>query len=458
MKKQNVIMIVLDTVRAKNLACYDYTTNTTPHLDDLCTSVNLFKNAFTPAIWTIPSHASIFTGTYPSKHGALNLSRFLNKKYTTLAELFTRNRYGTVAFSNNGFISLKEFGLSRGFDVIEGYDYPKSKLTKAIFKGWKMLRQAEDSGAFATNRFVSTWIRKGRNPQKPFFLFLNYMEAHAPHVHVPEKFLKMYLGRSERKVFKNINQDTQKYLTRMVETTESEFEILRSVYNAKLFYLDYMIHKLFTIFKRNGVWDKSIIIVTSDHGDLIGEHGLVHHSYSVHEELIRVPLIVKLPGKHDNGSTYDHLVSLVDIFPTLMELSGIKDDAVVEQLQGYNLFSNDPVKREHIFVECERPKNEFAETYPDFDFSVYDRQLLAIRSKKYKYIWASDGRHELFDLENDPSERKNLIEEMPLQADQMKTTLFNWYNSFEKAPSEGENKDAALNSEIKERLQALGYF
>lgn len=458
MRKPNIIIIVMDCARAMNFSCYGYRKDTTPNFSEFSRSANLFLNAFTPAIWTIPSHASIFTGTYPSRHGALNLHRFLDDRHATLSEVLSGHGYNTIAFSNNGFISLKEFGLSRGFQTVEGIDYPRNTLRKALLKGQKIAKRTDDIGALATNQFVKNWISRNGSG-KPFFLFLNYMEMHAPYVHVPRKYLHMHVGKAERRLLKNINQDRQKYLTGTSEINEEEFEILRSVYDAQLSYLDFMITSLFAFLKSKSLWDNSMIIVTSDHGDLIGEHGLVHHSYAVYDELIRVPLMVKLPGEQDNGKVNDYLVSSIDIFPAVMDMVGIEDYRANEQLQGQNLFVNtDPMERAYVYAECERPKNEFAETYPGFDFSVYDRQLLAIRSKKYKYIWASDNRHEMFDLENDPSEQHNIINTMPVLADNLRSKLFDWYNSYEKAPCGEGSEEVAVDSEVRQRLQALGYF
>lgn len=452
-------MIILDTVRAKNMSCYGYHKNTTPFLDSLSKQCVLFENAFSPAIWTIPSHASIFTGTYPSQHGALNLHRHLDNRYNTLAEVLSFNGYDTISFSNNYFVSLKEFGLTRGFNLTEGFKYPVNRLEKAYIKGKRWLARSMDSGAYVTNHFVNKWIKQKRNSQKPFFLFLNHMEGHAPYVHTPREYLKMFLKKEEQKKLKHINQDRQKYLTRSIEMSEDNFNILRSVYDAQISYLDSMLKELFNILKSNNLFDNSLIIITSDHGDMIGEHNLVHHSYCLYEELIKVPLLLKMPGNVDNTKIINHLVSLIDIFPTISELLDIGNKSLGQQLQGHNLFLNDnQVNREYIFLECEKPKNEFAETYPDFDFSIYDRQLLAIRSKKDKYIWTSDNNHELYDIEKNPSEQFNIITTMPERAKHLEKQLFQWYNSLEKTDTEKQVKEFELDHEIKEHLKGLGYF
>jgi arylsulfatase A-like enzyme len=457
MVKPNVILVILDTVRAKNMSCYGYHRDTTPFLNELSSQANLFKNAFTPAIWTIPSHATIFTGTYPSKHGALNLNRYLDTKYTTLAELFSIQGYDTIALANNYFISQGEFGLSRGFSSVLNHNQYYAK--RVIAKGLQWFKRSADTGAYLTNRIIRKKLSNKTDSARPFFLFLNYMEAHAPYIHINKNYLRKFLSQPGIRRFKKINQDRQMYLTRTFDISEDDFSILRSVYDAQITYLDAILRELINTLKNTGTFDNSIIIITSDHGDMIGEHRLMHHSYSVYEELIKVPLLVKLPGKDDNGKSYDYLVSLIDIFPTLADLLEIKPNKNIEQLQGCNLFANnDRFNREYVFAECERPKNEFLETYPDFDFSVYDRQLLAIRSKKFKYIWASNGKHQLFNLKEDPSEKENIADKKPLIKNQLKDKLFSWYNSFEKASFIEKNTEEQLDTKVKEHLRGLGYF
>ena len=458
MSKPNIILIILDTVRAHNLSCYGYSRITTPYLDSLCSSAHLFKNAFTPGIWTIPSHASLFTGTFPSKHGALNLHRYLNADYTTIAQLLASRNYETALFSNNYFIALEDFGLNRGFQTIEGKQHSKDFFSRILHKGMRLLTRSEDSGAAYTNNSIRRWIRHGRDNKRPFFLFVNYMEAHAPYIHLPHKHISQFLSSGEIERLGAINQDRQKYLTRSITMTDDDFRILRSVYDAQIAHLDQTISNLIGILKANNLFEQSLIIITSDHGDLIGEHGLMHHSYCVYEELIKIPLIVKLPGSHAKGKDYNHLVSLLDIFPTISEVLDIKDDPSHQQLQGESLYSPESRdKREYVFVECEKPKNEFKDTYPDFDFSVYDRHLLAIRSHNYKYIWASDGKNELYDLTQDPDEQDNIIDTKPDIAAQLENHLFTWYNSFEKSSNKTSPEDS-IDTEIREQLKGLGYF
>jgi arylsulfatase A-like enzyme len=457
MKQPNLIFIVLDTVRAHNLSCYGYEKQTTTRLEEFCSDAVFFEQAFSPAIWTVPSHASFFTGTYPSVHGALNLHRHLDDKLMTLAEAMTSSGYDNVSFSNNFFISVKDFGLSRGFEISEGRNYPRGRLNKAIMKGRQWLGNSLDCGAFATNDFVRKFIQKRKKTDRPFFLFLNYMEAHAPYEHFSKKLLKEFISKEKLHAVANVNQDRQKFLTRSIKMSEQDFLILRAIYDSQISYLDKKIHSLFQLLKQNNAYDNSTIVLLSDHGDMIGEHDLMHHSYCIYDELIKVPLIMKLPGKEFAGTRINEIVSLVDLPLTIIELVGVNNERFKAQQQGTPIpFQGNSQHRDYIYAECERPKNEFEETYPDFDFSVYDKSFLTIRSKKHKYIYASDRKEELFDISKDPGEKENFVMKEAELGSQLKQELFNWYDSLDK--SKLETDDVVVDQEVEDQLKALGYF
>ncbi len=456
-RKPNVVMVILDTVRAVNLSCYGYEQPTTPVLDALCGESVLYRNAFAPAIWTIPSHASLFTGAYPSCHGALNLSRVLGGEMTTLAELLGSSGYETVLYSNNLFLYRGEFGLCRGFERVEGERFPGGLVSKLYLNAVQRLTGMRDRGAAATNLFVERFLAERSGSPRPFFLFLNYMEAHAPYKHVPRRFMNRFVPKDLRKKVSQVNQDRQKYLTRSIEMSEEDFRILKGLYDAQIAYLDERVGDLLESLKRHGSLDNTILFILSDHGDLIGEHDLVHHSYCLYEEVVRVPLIVRLPGATRGGAVVEGLVSLIDIPRTIPVWACMEGETFASQAQGEVLPLDDASSpREFIYLECERPKNEFEETYPDFDFSVYDRQLLGIRSKERKFIWASDGKHELYDLLKDPREGNNLFETEKEAADALHARLLAWYGALEKR--ETTEAGAQVDREITEKLRALGYF
>ena len=458
MPKPNIILIVLDTVRSKNMSCYGYERKTTPFLDEFSSENIFYNNAFSPAIWTIPSHASLFTGKYPSSHGALNLHRYLDSHYMTISEVFNSAGYDTISFSNNGFISIKDFGLSRGFKISEGQPHPKKKIGRIFQKGNQWMKGLIDCGASGTNKFVKNLLTNRTKSDKPFFLFLNYMEAHAPYKNIPRKYLKMFIGKAERKKIKTTNQDRQKFLTRSIHMAEEDFLLLRSVYDVQIAYLDFKIYELIKFLKQKNIYDNSLIIITSDHGDMIGEHNLMHHSYCIYDELIKIPLILKLPGTGNQGKIIDDPVSLMNIAPTIINILGIDNEAFANQMQENPLsIDGNDYKSDYIFSECERPKNEFKDTYPDFDFSVYDKHFLTIRSMQYKFIWSSNGQHKGYKIDDDPSEQTNLIKKETELSKKLENRLFKWYNSLEKVDTKRE-KSINLNEDVKDRLKALGYF
>ena len=455
--RPNIVIVMLDTVRAMNLSCYGYERPTTPFLDALCEESILYRNAFAPAIWTIPSHASLFTGAYPSSHGALNLSRVLDGDLMTLAELLGVSGYETVMYSNNLFLYRNEFGLSRGFERVEGERFPGSLLRKLYMNAGQSLRGMRDRGGAATNFFVERFLSERSASSRPFLLFTNYMEAHAPYKQVPRKFMRKFVPKDLRKKVPEVNQDRQKYLTRSIEMSEEDFRILKGLYDAQIAYLDGLVGHLLGLLKRYDALENTILFIISDHGDLIGEHDLVHHSYCLYEEVIRVPMIVRLPEGSRGGEVVKGLVSLIDIPCTIPAWTGVQSETFLSQTQGEVLPLDDVTpSREYVYSECERPKNEFKETYPDFDFSVYDRQLLGIRSKEHKFIWGSDGRHELYELLNDPLEANNLYDEDRVTAETLQDRLMRWYGELKK--KEGKREAGEVDEEIVEKLRTLGYF
>jgi arylsulfatase A-like enzyme len=317
---------------------------------------------------------------------------------------------------------------------------------------------SSDCGAATTNIFVKQFINQRSRSDKPFFLFLNYMEAHAPYKNVPKKFLNRFVSREGRIRIKTTNQDRQKYLTHSIEMTEDDFDLLRSFYDTQISYLDLRMHELLDFLKRKGVFDHSMIIITSDHGDMIGEHCLMHHSYCIYDELIKVPIIIKLPGAANQSRSVEDMVSLINITPSIMELLNIKNALFSNQMQASCLpVSGGCSDNGYIFSECEWPKNEFEETYPEFDFTVYNKQYLTIRSREFKFIQSSDGRHELYDIENDPEERINLTREKPEKVKFLHDQLNQWYSSFDKVTFQ-ESECPDLDEDVKSQLKALGYF
>jgi arylsulfatase A-like enzyme len=457
--KYNIVLIILDALRADHLSCYGYLRKTTPNIDKIAKEGVLFKNAFSPAVWTVPSMASIFTGTYPSRHGAVSRHRYLGHELFTLAEVLRDEGYRTIVYSNNPFVSAKETGLARGFDIVKGLDYHLRGIKTICWKVFEIVRGIKDNGAYYTNKYIKQWLRKHYLNDFPFFLLIHYLETHAPYKWIPKPYRTAYLenglGFAD---IKKVNQDYQKYLVGTIEMKEHDFQILNALYDAEIAYLDFRVNEIFNLLKEMEILDDTLLIITSDHGENIGDHNLMHHAYCLYDTLLKVPLIIRCPEVFPPSSVNFELVSTLDIFPTLMDILNIERKEVKNQLQGKVLVPGKLVQdaTEFLFAELDRPINEFKDRYPEFDFSVYDRELKSVRTKEYKFIWSSDGKHELYNVMTDPGETCNLIEKEYDTALKLQEIIFEWFNSFPKPDKEEDTPE--INARIKKQLEGLGYF
>jgi len=184
----------------------------------------------------------------------------------------------------------------------------------------------------------------------------------------------------------------------------------------------------------------------------------MHHAYSLYDTLIRVPLILRYPAAFPADTVVEQIVQTHDLFPTILHMVGIEDPQVWDQVQGFSLLPEHlPAHPDYAVAELMRPINEFAERYPDFDFSPFDRELRAYRTRRYKYIWASDGRDELYDLAHDPGETENLIDKRPDVAADLRQRLLSW---MEEHPIETSTATEIpeYDDAVLARLRDLGYI
>ena len=482
----NVVLLVMDTARAESVLSartFPEDTGLTKLIKNECTR---FEQAFSSAPWTLPSHASLFTGTAPSKHGAHANHKQLDDTYTTLADILRDEEYETVAVSNNTWIS-EEFGFRRGFETFyKTWQYVQSdtdlgriarqeeglnkirKAGKELFNGnplanltnavyGQFFRKTEDDGAARTNEWIEDWLA-GRDDGRPFFLFVNYLEPHLeyrpPEAHAVER---LPAGVTFEEAME-VSQDAWGYVADKVELTDGDFEILRGLYRAEIAYLTEKIEEVVDLLRTHGEWEDTLFVLTSDHGENIGEHGLLDHQYALYDTLLHVPLYVHGGPFEDNE--IDDLVQLLDIPPTILDVLGIEAPEAREQFQGISFHPETEEIREYAVAEYMSPQpsmdalkrrvgNLSEQVY------VYDRSLRAIRTDRYKYIRGSDGNQELYDIESDPGETSDIAdsyEDIVARHDMM---LDEWLESFETAT---HTDTVSMNEETKSRLEDLGYL
>ena len=454
----NFILIIIDSARADHFSCYGYSKKTTPYIDELSEEAMVFESAFSTSCWTPPSCASILTGKYPSQHGVLGYSKnlitgkgkfgenlYLSKNNTTIPEILRKNGYKTLGLSHSPHVSKKR-GFDKGFDVfIEYYTKPLLSANITYLQSFFYnLILGSDSRAFLVNNIVKKWLNK--NHKYPFFIFINYCNTHVPY-NPPFPYRKKRGNKKLRKFSKIIYH----CLTKKIKLDKNDLEVLKSWYDEELRYLDYRINELIKYLKKLDLYDNTVIIITSDHGECFGEHGLVFHGYGLYDELIRVPLIINCPSIIKKGRKIRKLVSLVDIFPTILDVCELNTN-LLKNLPGKSLLKK---YEKHEYIIAERGKFEyfykiFKKAAPDFDPTPYIVSMKCLRTLRYKYIARSSGKEELYDLKKDKNENINLVKKLPGIREKMVLMLKKWENSIERPKFEW-----AGNIKIREVIKKL---
>jgi len=449
-KKPNIMIFIMDTQRVDNLSCYGYAKKTTPNLERIAEEGTLFLNNITPAVWTLPSHASLFTGMYQSSHGAGASCDFLPGRPATLAEVLSSESYRTVAFFGNEWAAI----TGKGF--------------KEICLVKKVDPENPDKGSLHRARMVIDWLERNYDGKEPFFMFVQFMEPHLrcwPPEPFRSKFLLEDVTEDEAR---KVNQDPNLVRAGKVRMSKRDWAILRSLYDGETATLDHRIGLILDYMRERDILDRTLLIVTADHGDMRGEHDymgrfqLMGHHLCVYEELIHVPLIVRYPEIFPPGIKVDALVQTLDIFPTIVELLGIRDERLEGQLQGRSLLPT--LRGEHVrewaLTEYQKSllmSDRVMMVDPDVDFRMFNRWLKSYRTLRYKYIWASDGRDELYDLSEDPGERCNLVDEMPEKVKEMRRQLESFLLSLE-MHDYGDKLHSCKKAENLKRLKAWGFY
>lgn len=397
--RRNVILVVVDTLRADAVA-QDASAAATG-IGRLAADGVSFSQAHAQASWTRPSMASLFTSLYPTQHGAVHKMDILHDRVTTLAEAFQAAGYRTAGITTN--INLAPiFNFQQGFDE---YFYlapsfyfgaADSATRLAIYKGLRVARELlfrhrihfENyyQDAQVVGAAVESWL--AARPPQPFFLYIHYMDPHDPYFEMP------YNGRGVARVTDQ-NPDPR----RAAE--------LHALYAQGVDYVQDEMARLIAQFDAHGVYEDSIVAVTSDHGEEFQEHGGWWHGTTLYQEQLLVPLVVKAPGA-PRGVTDDRLVQLIDLGPTLLAAAGVAPPAV---FAGRDLFSESPAPL--VYAEEDHEGN----------------RLFALREGDWKIIVANPDNPrglrpvELYDLARDPGEQTNLAEALPERVDAMMLAL-----------------------------------
>lgn len=418
----NFILISIDTLRADHLQSYGYLRKTSPNIDRIAQNSIVFNQAISQSSWTLPAHVSMMTGLFSGEHGLLyyddegleDKKRFgiMDRKLPTLANILKKHGYETVSFNGGAWIDSR-FGLGKGFKIYEwGGRYFADNVPKSI-----------------------EWIKA--NKKSNFFLFLHAYDCHHP-FNAEKRFniFDEYSGDRETKEliaqFQSID-----------EIHSPEYQYIVSQYDAGIRRADYYLGQLFDFLEVENLMDKTVLVITSDHGEMLLErHGRWGHIYPLYEELIHVPLIIKIPGR--TGSRVQKQVpASVSILPTILDIAGIKDKNSREEFNLMRIFREKDFSFDYILSETGRKMNA--------------RLCRSLRSEDWKLTYYSQEKQEsqleLFNMRTDKLEQDNMVKDNPNTVRDM----LNKFNAFG-FKRKSKNSERILDEKTLQKIKSLGYL
>jgi len=476
----NVLLITVDTLRPDYLSCYGSSKVNTEHIDALAKGGVVFEAAISQAPWTRPSVASLLTGRYPSVHGAgqtmvargrlQDPMHGVRRSVPLLAERLQAAHFTTQAFLSNSHLRA-EFGFGRGFDSFFHFDhgmgtkerkrYMRSYERRVLLNGlWRLVRlhpilyvtdkmspppvgrpkpNALTASAEDIVTTASEWLGQfGDGRPERFFLWLHFMDPHeyANYHAVPQGAAGAACPFTIRVFTKEEDRD------------RAPVEYHERAYRDNVAYTDWALGQLFGRLKTLGLHDKTLIILTADHGEEFSEHGGMRHAHTLHDEVIRVPLILSLPGGLPAGARVQKQARLVDIVPTVLEVLGMR---APRDLDGQSVLAMLPPGAE------EGEREAFSESML---FGTEEQKSL--RTSRFKVIYTFETKRiKLYDLRADPQERRNVAPHMVPVASRMLKRMDAWVKANKEAAGAadraGDTVVVSHEKEIMERLKALGY-
>ena len=414
----NVILISIDTLRADHLGSYGHIRDTSPNMDNLAEAGILYENAFAPAPWTLPSMVSMHTSLYAYKHGAIDSHSKMDDHLVTLAEYLRNNFYTTIGVVSQSFVS-SQHGFSQGFDIFDQ----------------KNISTLDDISSQPVTERAIGYIKK--NHSSPFFLWIHHFDPHYSYIaHDEFDYESGYSGHlPDNIVFQKLVQD-------ITVLNEDDIQYVRDIYDEEISYTDMYIGNLIDSLYELGIDDNTIVIITADHGEQFMERGGFGHGKYLYNEYIHVPLIIYVPGKPKlSNKRIKENVGIRSIPRTIVELLELENNI----FGGINLLEAGNIEPQHIYAEG------------NYAWGVDERKKGVIY-KNWKLINNIDKEtYELYNLDNDPNEKINLI-------DSQNPEDINLLKELKAQLSNVDDKNVVITEKVKfskddiERLKALGYL
>ena len=508
----DIIFLVLDTQRADRLSCYGYEKETSPALDRLAADSTLFRHAVAAAQWTIPSHASMFTGVYPDIHQMVQSYSVLPQTLPTLAERLRDGGYYTAAFCNNPLVGVVNNGLRRGFYSFLNYsglltDRPNQAGIPANlidrYRSWfkrvlagtlgKMQDAFARSDALLSLSFnplmVPLWqtalsfkgntaksledaatllIDRQRTEGQPIFTFINLMETHMPY-HPPRKFVERFAphvlkDKDAQRYLRQFNSDVYGWLAPLADPLNSRHkETLDGMYDAEVAAQDEQVGRFVEHLQAKGVLDNAVLIVCADHGEHLGEKRLLGHTNAIYNELARVPLIVRdATNAFPRGTIREEVVSTRQLFHSILTSAGCATEAEMPLTLA---LTGDPQPVFAMAVPPQNVLNLLMQRQPELVREMQcDRPALAVWEREYKLL--ARGREgeflescELYNIVSDPSETLDLRDILPERTEILQDYLEDFYQQKDcVGVGASDRPDNFDDPQVYQRLKDLGYL
>jgi Arylsulfatase A and related enzymes len=455
---ENVLFVVMDTVKKDHLSPYGYDRPTTPTLNSFAEDATVFEEAVAPAPWTLPVHASLFTGLYPSQHGASQENPYLEGA-TTIAQTLSAAGYRTACYSSNAWITPYTH-LTDGFDDQDNFFevMPGEFLTGPLARAWKMMNDNESLRALAdklvslgntaheyfaggegadskTPAVIDRTIEFIDNTEDEFFTFINLMDAHLPY-HPPPAFREEFAPDVDSSA---VCQNSKEYNAGARSIDDEEWADIQALYDAEIAHIDDQLGRLFNWLQQAGLWDETMVVVCADHGELHGEHDIYGHEFCLYDQLVNVPLLIKHP-ELDTERRHDQ-VELIDLYHTVLDALDVDGgnpntpgETAVAHDQTRSLLSDsyrefeslagtdesDPAQQSsdgsYAFIEYSRPVVELKQLEEKAasagvtlseDSRFYSR-MRAARRTDAKYVRIDRISDEAYQLDTDPDEQNSV--------------------------------------------------
>jgi arylsulfatase A-like enzyme len=416
-RQPHIIILLVDALRQDFVGCYGGGADATPAIDRIAQEGVRFSNAYANAPWTLPSHASLFTGLAPEVHrqthaaveekdGAICLKpeARLPGRLATMASILKERGYQTVGISQNpwvGALSTQDHGFDFFWELGRktGLPFPE--------------QQGDDLKVHKVTYFFRQFLAARRASARPLFLFVNYIACHLPY-DPPELYRQKFVSGPAPRRLAEIESNNWLVRKERGELDANAAAALEELYRAEVAYADAAVAELRVELEAARLLDDALLVVTSDHGESLGQHGFFDHQFNLYDDLLRVPLIVRHAALPARGAC-ESLVQLSDLLPTVLHFLGNDETRARFALGGVPLFDARglaPIPERPLFFMFRRGSRVLA-TWKDAIakevFARLDRELFAVRDGAMKMIVASDGESELYDLGSDSSEAKKLI-------------------------------------------------